>query len=74
MTRPTHDGESEVDQLSVRLSKLLHPTLGIKRGIIDRVEPGKGSRDPDDKLIPVSIGEIREVHDVLAALSETRSA
>jgi hypothetical protein len=60
--------------LARRLAKLIHPQLGIKRGIIDRVEPGKGSPDRDDRLIPVSIGEIREAHAVLVGLASAMSA
>lgn len=55
-------------RIGPRLAKLIHPTLGIKRGIIDMLEAGKGF-DRDDKLIPVSVGEIREVHAVLSALA-----
>jgi hypothetical protein len=56
---------SVVPDLQTRIAALIHPQTGIKRGIIDQIEQGKGSRDPDDRMIPVSIGEIREIHAVL---------
>ena len=58
------------DQLKARLAELLHPLRGIKRGIIDRCEDTKGGPDPDSMLIPVSVGELREVHAVLLAIHE----
>ncbi len=55
--------------LAARIAELLHPQRGIKRGIIDRIEPGKGSPDSDKMLVPVSVAEIREVHAVLTAVT-----
>lgn len=48
-----------------RIDRLLHPQRGIKRGIIDICEQTKGGPDRDSMLIPVSVGELREVHAVL---------
>jgi hypothetical protein len=59
--------------LTERLDELLHPTRGVKRGILDFIEEGKGGSDPDDKLINIRIGEIREIHSVLTALKRERS-
>lgn len=70
---PASVGAPFVD-LDSRLSRLIDPLHGIKRGIIDRIEPGKGSPDADSRMIPVSIGEIREVHAVLTALAQGKSA
>ena len=56
--------------LARRIDALLHPTQGIKRGIIDRCENTKGGPDEDGKLIPVSVGEIREVHAVLSLVAQ----
>lgn len=53
-----------------RIARILHPTRGLKRGIIETDEQGKGGRDKDSMLIPVSVGEIREVHAVLTAIQE----
>jgi len=62
-----------VSELLKRVDHLLDPRLGIKRGIIDQCEQGKGGKDPDKMLVPVAVGEIREVHAVLAALRAIHS-
>ncbi len=69
-------GAARIDpaRLSARIAVLLHPTHGIKRGIIDRCETNKGGPDPDSKLIPVSVGELREVHAVLTAIANQEQA
>jgi len=53
------------------VERLLHPTLGVTRGIIDFTEAGKGGRDPDDKLTSISFGELREIH---SALGQSKAA
>jgi hypothetical protein len=51
---------------------LLDPHIGVKRGIIDSIETGKGTTDSDDRMIPITIGEIREIYNVLQLLKEER--
>ena len=44
-----------------RVERLLHPTRGVLRGIINYTEPGKGGPDDDGKLISIRVGELREI-------------
>jgi hypothetical protein len=53
--------------LDERIAKLVHPQLGVTRGFLQR-EP-----DPPEKLIPVSVGELREVHEVLRLVQLERA-
>ncbi len=47
------------------MRELLHPTRGILRGIMIDVEAGKGGPDPDDKIIGITVGELKKIHATL---------
>jgi hypothetical protein len=47
--------------LDERIAKLVHPQLGVTRGFLQR--------EPD----PVSVGELREVHEVLRLVQLERA-
>jgi hypothetical protein len=52
------------------LDKLLDPREGVLRGIMIDVEPGKGGPDPDHKIIGITVGELKEIHQCLTEYSD----